>query len=417
MYYFFYDNREYIGVKVYREVNTLEQNQVGNSKKALYVVALNFIAINAILQIYQSLVPLIMQRDFKVAEWKIGIITGVVNVVVNVVVCVLLLVLNKIRRTIGMLIIGSSALVVTLALTPMSIQIGNVVFFVVLLYAGMISVSYIKVISNDFTLRVALPGKENSAMALTKITSVIGGIIVLLIMYVLNDNWLFWSMVLLTILTVGGIFCVRNQVCREKEINNTTNNKNDSSGLRGNSIKALIVILLCYTVYDAMTSTFSRYATVVWKMKDNEFALYQSVSMVTAFIAYIPIGKISNKNNQKKITLLGIGLMLGCLIILGLLPRFHFIAVVCLGLIGVAWAAISVNLIPIVVLGANEKEVSSLVGYYSIMCNIALVAAPVISGFALEYFSYSMMYPILSGILVTAILVLLIIKSEKVAGE
>ena len=354
-----------------------------------------------------------MQRDFKVAEWKIGIITGAVNVVV----CVLLLVLNKIRRTIGMLIIGSSALVVTLALTPMSIQIGNVVFFVVLLYAGMISVSYIKVISNDFTLRVALPGKENSAMALTKITSVIGGIIVLLIMYVLNDNWLFWSMVLLTILTVGGIFCVRNQVCREKEINNTTNNKNDSSGLRGNSIKALIVILLCYTVYDAMTSTFSRYATVVWKMKDNEFALYQSVSMVTAFIAYIPIGKISNKNNQKKITLLGIGLMLGCLIILGLLPRFHFIAVVCLGLIGVAWAAISVNLIPILVLGANEKEVSSLVGYYSIMCNIALVAAPVISGFALEYFSYSMMYPILSGILVTAILVLLIIKSEKVTGE
>ena len=62
MYYFFYDNREYIGVKVYREVNTLEQNQVGNRKKALYVVALNFIAINAILIIISINY---MERNYK----------------------------------------------------------------------------------------------------------------------------------------------------------------------------------------------------------------------------------------------------------------------------------------------------------------------------------------------------------------
>lgn len=275
----------------------LEQNQVGKSKKALYIIALNFLATNAILQIYQSLVPLIMQRDFMVSEWKIGIVTGAVNVVV----CVLLLALNKVRRTIGMLVIGGTILSVALALTPLSIKLGNVVLFVALVYVGMMSISYIKVIANDFILCVASPGKENGAMALTKIMSAIGGIIVFLIMYILNDNCMFWSMVLL---------------------------------------------------------------------------IASMISMAA-------------------------------------LSEFHFVAIISIGLVGVAWATISVNLVPILVCGANEQEVSSLVGFYSIICNVALIVAPVISGFILEYLPYRMLYPLLSAILVVAIFVLLMTKNEK----
>lgn len=387
----------------------MEQNQVGNGKKTLYIVALNFLAINAILQIYQSLVPLIMQRDFKVSEWKIGIVTGAVNVIV----CVLLLALNKVRRTVGMLVVGATILAVALALTPLSIKLGNLVLFVALVYVGMISLSYIKVIANDFTLRVALPGKENSAMALTKIMSAIGGIIVFLIMYIMNDNCMFLSMVLLIVLTVGGVFCIREKVCREKDKSDSAVEIKNNNSLGKRSVKALIVILLCYTVYNALVSTFSRYSTIVWKMEDNDFAIYQSICLVTAFIAYIPIGKISNKDNQKRITLIGIVLLIASMIGMAVLSEFHFVAIISIGLIGVAWATISVNLVPILVCGANEQEVSRLVGLYSIMCNIALIAAPVISGFILEYLPYRMLYPLLSGILVVAIFVLLMIKNEK----
>ena len=391
----------------------MEQNQVGSSKKALYIIALNFLAINAILQIYQSLVPLIMQRDFKVSEWKIGMVTGAVNVVV----CVLLFALNKVKRTIGMLMIGASILSVALALTPLSIKLGNVILFVALVYAGMVALSYMKVIANDFTLRVAQPGKENSAMALTKIMSAVGGIIVFLIMYVLNDNWMFLAMVVITVLAVGSVFGIREQVCREKDKTDSKDNKKSNSGLSGRNVKALVVILLCYTVYNAMVSTFSRYSTIVWNMKDNDFAIYQSICLVTAFIAYIPIGKISNKDNQKRITIGGIALMIASLVTLGMLPKFHFIAIICFGLIGVAWATISVNLVPILVYGANEEEVSSLVGFYSIMCNVALIAAPIISGFILEYLPYRMLYPLLSGILVVATFIMLMIKCGKKKSE
>ena len=387
----------------------LEQNQVGKSKKALYIIALNFLATNAILQIYQSLVPLIMQRDFKVSEWKIGIVTGAVNVVV----CVLLLALNKVRRTIGMLVIGGTILSVALALTPLSIKLGNVVLFVALVYVGMMSISYIKVIANDFILCVASPGKENGAMALTKIMSAIGGIIVFLIMYIVNDNCMFWSMVLLNVLTVGGIYCIRGQVCRSKYESDSEVDQKNNSGLVKRSVKALIVILLCYTVYNALVSTFSRYSTIVWNMEDNDFAIYQSICLVTAFIAYFPIGKISNKDNQKRITIIGMVLLIASMISMAALSEFHFVAIISIGLVGVAWATISVNLVPILVCGANEQEVSSLVGFYSIICNVALIVAPVISGFILEYLPYRMLYPLLSAILVVAIFILLMTKNEK----
>lgn len=391
----------------------MEEKQVGNSKRSLYIVGLSFLSINAILQIYQSLVPLIMQRDFKVSEWKIGMITGAVNVVV----CVLLLGLNKIRRTVGKLVFFATILSVALMLTPQSIKHRNVVLFVILVYVGMMALSYIKVMANDFTLRVALPGKENSAMALTKIMSTIGAIIVFIIMYALNNDCMFYAMVLLNVLTVGGIFCIRKHLYRSMDNNGATDSKKSKKALRGRYVKSLVVILLCYTVYDAMLSTFSRYATIVWNMEDNEFALYQSICLITAFIAYIPIGKVSNGRNQKKITLGGIGVMIASLVTLGALSGFHFIAIICLGLIGVAWAAISVNLVPILVYGANEQETSSLVGYYSVMNNIGLIIAPIIAGFLLEYFSYRMLYPWLSGILAVAAIILLFVKCEKNEDE
>ena len=228
---------------------------------------------------------------------------------------------------------------------------------------------------------------------------------------------MFYAMVLLNVLTVGGIFCIRKHLYRSMDNNGDTDSKKSKKALRGRYVKSLVVILLCYTVYDAMLSTFSRYATIVWNMEDNEFALYQSICLITAFIAYIPIGKVSNGRNQKKITLGGIGVMIASLVTLGALSGFHFIAIICLGLIGVAWAAISVNLVPILVYGANEQETSSLVGYYSVMNNIGLIIAPIIAGFLLEYFSYRMLYPWLSGILAVAAIILLFVKCEKNEDE
>lgn len=379
-----------------------------NSKKTLYAIGLNFLSINAILQIYQSLIPLIMQRDFQVSELKIGVVTGVVNFVV----CIMLVTFNKMKPRIEVLVLSSIILSVSLTITPVFIHYKKLVVFVGLFYVGMLALSLAKVLSNNFTLQVAPEGKENGAMALTKIMSTLGGLVALLIMYFLSDNSVFYAMGFFNVAIIILLVYFRKNIHEKKDNSGKTIKQETDKTEIWKRVVILFVILLSYTVYDSLLSTFSRYATNVWKMEDNGFALYQSLCLVAAFIAYIPIGKCSNKDNQKKMTIIGLLLMAIGMFGMNYLESFHYVNVLLLALIGVGWAAIAVNVVPILVNGARPKEVSRLVGYYSVMSNISLIMAPAISGVILEYLSYQVLYYFLVGLLLVASVILIFYKDQ-----
>lgn len=388
----------------------VSNNSTNDSKNTLYAISLNFLSINAILQIYQSLIPLIMQRDFRISELEIGVVTGVVNLVV----CLMLLIFSKMRPRLEVLVLSSLILTCSLMISPLFIHYKILVVFVILFYVGMMALSLTKVLSNDFTLQVAPDGKENSAMALTKIMSTLGGLLALLIMFFLNDNYVFYAMGLFNVAVIVILLYFRKNI-HEKKSNETQTGDNDSGKILVlKRMVMLLIILLSYTVYDAIISTFSRYATNIWKMDNNGFAIYQSISLVAAFIAYIPIGKCSNKKNQKNFTILGLLLMAIGMCGLNYIGTFHYINILLLSLIGVGWAAIAVNVVPILVNGARPKEVSRLVGYYSVMSNISLIIAPAISGIILEYFSYQMLYYVLAAFLLISVIILLFYKDEEV---
>ena len=103
----------------------MSKDSHSNSKKTLYAIGLNFLSINAILQIYQSLIPLIMQRDFQVSELKIGVVTGVVNFVV----CIMLVTFNKMKPRIEVLVLSSIILSVSLTITPVFIHYKKLVAY------------------------------------------------------------------------------------------------------------------------------------------------------------------------------------------------------------------------------------------------------------------------------------------------
>ena len=92
------------------------------------------------------------------------------------------------------------------------------------------------------------------------------------------------------------------------------------------------------------------------------------------------------------------------------IESFHYINILFLSFVGVGWAAIAVNVVPILVNGAKPKEVSRLVGYYSVMSNISLILAPAISGVVLEYFSYQALYYFLAALLLISVMILLFYK-------
>jgi len=386
----------------------LNKHSVPENKRALYAIALNFLSINAILQVYQSLVPLILQRNFQISELLIGIITGGTNFIV----CLMLLLLNKMKPTFAVLTLSSILLSITLVITPFSVNSNNIGLFVVLFCSGMMALSLTKVLSNDFTLQVAPAGKENGAMALTKITSTLGGLAALIVMFLMSDVSAFYAMVLLNLLTVGVLFYTSKPINQNREAKEKAKHEKEHTGTTVTRVTILVIILLSYTVYDAMLSTFSRYATNVWNMSNNDFAIYQSICLVAAFIAYIPIGKSANESNQKRLALFGLIAMSTGLLAMSFFTAFHYITIIFFAIIGVGWAAIAVNIVPILVYRSAPKEISRLVGYYSVMSNISLILAPTVSGIVLEYLSYRMLYYTLAGLLILAALLLLFVKTD-----
>ena len=62
----------------------------------------------------------------------------------------------------------------------------------------------------------------------------------------------------------------------------------------------LASIFLWFTAYNAVTTAFSRYTKVVWKMEGGSFANCLMVATVAAIFSYIPIGGIQRRSAVKR---------------------------------------------------------------------------------------------------------------------
>ena len=63
------------------------------------------------------------------------------------------------------------------------------------------------------------------------------------------------------------------------------------------------------------------------------------------------------------------------------------------GLIGFAWASITVNSLPMVVEMCSASDVGKYTGYYYTFSMSAQVITPILSGFLMENISYRILFP------------------------
>ena len=155
----------------------------------------------------------------------------------------------------------------------------------------------------------------------------------------------------------------------------------------------LASIFLWFTAYNAVTTAFSRYTKVVWKLEGGGFADCLMVATVAAIISYIPIGAISSKIGRKKTILIGIVLLAFCYLCAGFYHTYHVSMNLFFGIIGFAWAAIGVNSLPMVVEISAAGDVGKYTGYYYTFSMSAQVITPILSGFLLENVSYRTLFP------------------------
>lgn len=161
--------------------------------------------------------------------------------------------------------------------------------------------------------------------------------------------------------------------------------------VRRSFILILTAVVLWFMGYNAATTKFSVYAFNHLGLED--FSLPPLIGIITATLAFIPIGIISQKVGRRRMILFGISVLtvaLGAAVFIT--GETKVLMYIIMGLVGISWASINVNSYPMVVEMSRHGNIGVYTGYYYAASMSAMIATPIFSGFLMDITNY---YPVL----------------------
>ena len=159
----------------------------------------------------------------------------------------------------------------------------------------------------------------------------------------------------------------------------------------------LVSISLWFFGYNAISTWFTTYASNVWSMPLGSATMCLTIATAGAIVSYIPVGNIASKVGRKKTILFGV-----CLLSLSFFMGFVYtcfssefspilyLLFIC---VGIAWASINVNSLPMVVEMCKGGEVGKFTGYYYTFSMAAQTLTPVVSGWLIQTVGYKALFP------------------------
>lgn len=158
----------------------------------------------------------------------------------------------------------------------------------------------------------------------------------------------------------------------------------------------LASIALWFTAYNGVTSWFSQYVGEIMGVSAGGAASMLLIATVGATLSYIPIGVIASKVGRKRTILAGIVLLAACFLagfFLTAVVRSTAVMSVVFALVGLAWAAINVNSLPMVVEMCKGSDIGKFTGYYYTASMAAQVITPILAGTLMRNLGYQVLFP------------------------
>ena len=227
--------------------------------------------------------------------------------------------------------------------------------------------------------------------------------------------------VLLVMITVDEVEL--NQKMREYEAQHPEENLEVDDG-SGNAelpkeVKRSLVFLLFsvafwFFAYNAMETWFTTYAKSVWAMTTGQASMCLTVATGGAILAYVPVGSVASKIGRKKTILTGIILMLACFAIAYgfslMSSTFNPILFVLFLLVGIGWACINVNSLPMVLEMCKGSDIGKFTGYYYTFSMSAQIVTPIVAGALMEHISYETLFPYAAFFMAVALITMQFVK-------
>ena len=418
--------------------------------KRTFLIGLAFLSICSFWQMYDNIIPLILQNTYHLGETMTGAVMALDNVLAIFLLPVFGTLSDKVHTKLGrrmpFIVAGTILAVIFMMLLPMidnaekarwgTVEsFSNQVIFLAVLFFTLVSMGLYRSPAVALMPDVTPNHLRSRANAVINLMGAVGGVYALIMIKVLVGKGetpdylpLFASIAAVMVIAVGIlVITIRENKLREEvekaEAVNTEKVEEkaiaegveaageieavadmEQSGATGKvkgmpkEVKRsmyfmLASIFLWFTAYNAVTTAFSRYTKVVWKMEGGSFANCLMVATVAAILSYIPIGNISAKIGRKKTIMGGVLLMAACYGAAIFAREYHPLVNVAFALIGVAWAAINVNSYPMIVAMSSGSDVGKFTGTYYTFSMAAQILTPVLSGFLLENVSYNTLFP------------------------
>lgn len=422
--------------------------------KRTFFVGLAFLSISAFWQMYDNIIPLMLQNTFGLGETVTGVLMAMDNVLALILLPVFGSLSDKVNTPLGkrtpFILTGTVLAVIFMMLLPFADRRQSLVLFLAALFATLLSMGLYRSPAVALMPDLTPNHLRSRANAVINLMGAVGGVYALIMIKLLVGAGdrpdyapLFVSVAALMVVAVGILLITirenklrreleetekaegqaaspksqkaeesaaesraeKNAVARtEKESSKRSEEASESSeapeqkttlprDVKRSMIFLLLSIFFWFTAYNAVTTAFSRYTRVVWKMEGGSFANCLMVATVAAIISYIPIGNISARFGRKKTILGGILIMAACYLAAVFVGAYHPVINIAFALIGVGWAAINVNSYPMIVAMSQGSDIGKFTGTYYTFSMAAQIFTPVFSGFLLENVSYRTLFP------------------------
>ncbi len=386
------------------------------------LIGLAFMSILAFWQFYDQVIPYLLENVFGLSTFATNNVMAIDNVLAVFLLPVFGMLSDKTRTPLGKrtpyILFGTIVSVVLLVLLGYFESIRNLTGFFVTLGGLLISMAVYRSPAVAYMPDVTEKPLRSKANAVINLVGYIGGIFSTVVMmfmlksekgadgasvYSADQSFFPVFIVIAAFMLIAVIVMVlclnENKIVKQTAVSDEPEEEGSKERLSGPVKRSLVLILLSvlfwYMAYNAVTTSFSRYCLNVLKVDLGASSGYLTVATVSAIVAFVPLGFLSEKLGRKKAVLLGIVAMAACFLVASFLRAPTPIMYLLFALVGIGWASINVNSYPMVVEMSKGKDVGRYTGYYYTFSMAAQIATPALSGLLIDKtpFGYLILFP------------------------
>lgn len=428
------------------------------NQKQTILVGLAFLSICSFWQMYDNIVPLILTKTFHMNETVSGAIMAADNIL-----ALFLLPLfgglsdktdTKIGKRMPFILFGTGCAVILVNILPVldnayAAQASplKTVSFVIVLGLLLIAMGTYRSPAVALMPDVTPKPLRSKANAIINLMGAVGGILYLGIAAALYPNAktqglshvnyqpLFIVVSAIMFVAVGILFLFVKEpalVRKNQELEEAHPEWNlaedDGSGhetlppaVKKSGAFLLLSIALWFIGYNGVTTWFTTYVSQVMGQGLGGASTCLLVGTAGAILSYIPIGMIAGKIGRKKTIQAGVLLLTFCFV-MGFVLTVNATSVSVLmylmfALVGLAWAAINVNSLPMVVEMCKGSDIGKYTGYYYTASMAAQVVTPILAGTLMRTIDYRILFPYAALFVALSFVTMLFVRHGDTKAE